>query len=233
MSESAPRGNYALLIAVLAAGCAAEGMEEDATNTVDGVASSLNVVDVNFSSDPIGPLGTPWSVTPTPSESTATVVGTSDHGRALKLHGSRTSGQFLLAELPVTTSAPQVSVSFQVKPGSGTAFVFFLNAVRRGYRSPRISLQHSPDSNELVRISSYPQVSCGSLPPNSWSEVRIDIHGDISPATYDVRVNGVLKPECTNQGTTLRPPLRSLQLMDASNDGWGGDVFFDDFLVSE
>lgn len=235
MSKLAPTRMFVVVVLMLAMSCAMDASRAEPEGAIERIDSALtSVIAVDFSSYPLGSLGAPWSITPASGvvEGSASVVASSEHGKVLRMSGSRTSGQFLIAELPFSAAGPRAEVSFQVAPDQNSNFVFFLNAVRVGYRSSRISLQLSPGSNELVRVSSYPQVSCGTLRPGTWSSVQISIRSDVSPSTYDVRINGVLKPECASQTTPLRLPLRSLQLMDASNDGWGGDVLFDDFAVA-
>jgi hypothetical protein len=53
------------------------------------------------------------------------------------------------------------------------------------------------------------------------------VHAATFPHTFDVLINGT-----PTNFTGLSTPFTGLNVMDASNDGWGGTVRFDDFVTT-
>jgi hypothetical protein len=69
------------------------------------------------------------------------------------------------------------------------------------------------------------------LAPGAWSTVTLRVHAAAATHTFDVLVNGA-RTTCTGLATGLSAPFTGLNVMDASNAGFGGSVLFDDFLVT-
>ncbi|TCO50823.1 hypothetical protein [Actinocrispum wychmicini] len=185
----------------------------------------------NFQTTPTGPLGAPWSISQA-GASTAVVMDTSDHGRVLELRGSTTLGDFLIASRSLSSSATEILESYAIKPSAGSAFVTAFNGAGSSIGARRVRLQRAPGSNTLVaQTSPSGSTDCTNLTSGVWSTVTLKVHATTLPHTFDVLVNGAAT-SCTGITTGLSAPFNGLNVMDASNDGWGGKVQFDDFLVT-
>jgi hypothetical protein len=137
----------------------------------------------------------------------------------------------VVAQLPFSASEPAIVLDFAVRPAAGSAFVLALNGAGASIGARRIRLQRAPGSTTLVaNTAGAGDVSCGALPSGVWSTVELAVHTQLSPHTFDVRINGAATA-CSGEITEMGAPFGSLSLMDASNVGWGGDVDFDDVLV--
>jgi hypothetical protein len=191
-----------------------------------------SVLSVDFESYRLGPLGAPWSIVANPgSASTARIVSTPDHGKALLLHGSK-AADFLITSLKLASSASQIGVDVNINPETGAAFVWSFHGAGPSIGSRRIRLQREPGSTTLVASTSPSgNTSCGTLPSNGWSRVTLLVHGDALPHTFDVRINGSATA-CRGVVTRLSPPFSQVSVMDASNAGWGGKVLFDNISVT-
>ena len=62
------------------------------------------VLHEDFEDDPLGPLGSPWSISKA-GASQVSIVNTTDHGHVLRLQGSPTEGDFLIASRGFSSSA--------------------------------------------------------------------------------------------------------------------------------
>jgi hypothetical protein len=192
---------------------------------------ATTVLDANFDGVPLGTLGAPWSVIPSTGASTVRVIDAPGRGHALRLHGSTTNGHTVIAEVPVSSAQPSITLDFVVKPATGSSFVFALGGTGASLGARRIRLQRSPGSTTLVaNTAGAGDVSCGTLPSGVWSVVELAVHTQTSPHTFDVRINGAATA-CTRSTTEMSAPYTSVSVMDASNAGFGGDVDFDDILA--
>ncbi|MFD0692128.1 hypothetical protein [Actinomadura fibrosa] len=193
--------------------------------------AATTVFSENFQTTPTGPLGAPWSISRA-GGSTAAVVDTPDHGRVLELRGSPASGDFLIASRAFSSSATEVRYTFAVNPAAGASFVTALNGAGSSIGSRRIRLERDPGSTTLTAQTTPSGTSaCGTLPSGTWSTVTLQVHAAASPHTFDVLLNGA-PTKCTGITTGLGAPFTGLNVMDASNDGFGGTVRFDDLLVT-
>ncbi|MFL6119627.1 hypothetical protein [Actinophytocola sp.] len=201
------------------------GLFGGAVATADTVVFSEN-----FQATPTGTLGAPWAVSQA-GASTAVVRDTVDHTRVLDLRGSAANGDFLIASRSFSSAATEVKETFAVNPSVGSAFVTALNGAGASLGARRIRLQQDPGSTTLVaQTSPSGNTNCGTLPPGVWSTVILHVHAAALPHTFDVLVNGAATA-CTGISTGLSAPFTGLNVMDAANDGFGGSVLFDDFLV--
>jgi len=204
-------------------------------STAASTTASTTVLSVNFESTPVGALGSPWFVSPGPSTtaSTARVVSTSTtHGRVLLLHGAATEGNFLIGSRSLSSSASQIHSAVDVLPAAGSSFIWILNGAGSSIGSRRIRLQRAPGTTMLV-AQTVPSGStnCGNVPNGVWSRVTLIVYTQTFPHTFDVLINGVTSA-CRKVTANLSPPFSSVSVMDASNAGWGGDVRFDNILVT-
>lgn len=186
---------------------------------------------VDFEDYALGPLGAPWSISQAGS-STATIVHTTDHGNVLRLQGSAVLGDFLIASLGFSSSAPNVATQVDINPDSGASFVWSLHGAGTSIGRRRIRLQRAPGATVLV-ANTVPNgdSECGTLASGVWSTVTLMVHTEAFPHTFDVLINGVATA-CTGLETGLSPPFDSVSVMDASNEGFGGVVRFDNVGIS-
>jgi len=203
------------------------GSPGDTPVGVGQVEQSLTTVTgEDFEEYAAGPLGAPWQVSRSLSAQ-ANIESTSDHGNVLLVRGSTAAGDFLLARLD--TSAPSdVVASVDVKPDSGSSFIWSMHTPR--YKS-RIRLERLPDSGRLIAAApgSGGDVDCGSLPAGQWSQLGLAIHTSPS-VTFDVLLDGNPTP-CQDIEANLTPPFTLVQIYDSTSQGWGGDVRFDNVTV--
>jgi len=197
-----------------------------------GIASSVwaaTIFQQNFESTPIGPLGSPWTITSAGSGSVS-VVNTSDHGHILQLRGSTTEGDFLIASRRFSSSSSDITTQVDIKPSSGSAFLWILNGAGSSIGKRRIRLQQAPGTTTLV-ASTAPSgnTNCGTIPSGVWSHITLRVHS--AQAKFDVLINGKATA-CTGISAGIQPPFNSVSVMDASNAGWGGTVLFDNIVVT-
>jgi hypothetical protein len=198
----------------------------------DGTAAAATTVfSEDFENAKPGPLEAPWTIT-SAGASTAVVVATADHGRVLDLRGSPASGDFLIASRGFSSSATEIEYSFAINPSAGSSFVTALNGSGTSVSARRIRLQQDPGTTTLTAQTSISGTTpCAVLAPGAWSTVTLRVHAAALTHTFDVLVNGV-QTKCTGISTGLSAPFTGLNVMDASNAGFGGSVLFDDFLVT-
>jgi hypothetical protein len=191
------------------------------------------VLSANFDADSLGALRAPWSVTPNPEgRSTLRVVSVSGRGRSLSLHGSTISGDFVIGGRSFSSDQTDARFDFAVRPNSGASLIVELKGAGGSIGARRIRLQRAPGTTSLVaNTAGVGDVTCGSLSSSTWSAVRLTVHTQSSPHTFDVTINGAATA-CTGTVTEMGTPFTGINVMDASNAGWGGDVLLDDLVVT-
>lgn len=192
------------------------------------------VLDENFDAAALGTLPAPWSVSPTTGRSTARIVNAAGQGRALQLHGSTRDGDTVTASRGFSSSQTDLEMQFALRPNSGSSFIVDLRGAGSSISERRIRLQRAPGSNALVATTSgatATNVTCGTLASNAWTDVTLSVHTAHLPHTFGVRINGQ-GGACTGLNTGTGTPFTGVNLFDPSNTGWGGDVLFDEFLVT-
>jgi hypothetical protein len=225
-----------LIVCVLSAsgvgvlgGC--EGGPVETDDDLTAVSQPLtNVLTEDFESQPLGPLGAPWTIT-SGGVSTVTVEDFGDHGHVARLDGDQTA-DFLIATRGFSAKATTITSSVQIRPDGGSSFIWILEGAGRSLGRRRIRLQRAPGSDTLV-ANTVPggNRACGTLPSGVWSTVSLTVHAEGLPHTFDVRINGA-GTACTASVTGLSPPFSGVSIMDASNEGWGGRVRFDSITVT-
>jgi len=222
----------------LALGCSLENAAPD--ESAESVSEELtSIVSTDFESNPLGSLGAPWTVTTDGpgSASRATIVNTTDHGKVLLLHGGKVAPSFLIASLGFSSSVSVISAEVDVNPAAGATFVWSLNGAGSSLGARRIRLERgtvaNPSSTSLdAQTSPSGTTSCvPNLPSGAWSRIKLVVHTDVFPHQFDVLLNGAATA-CTGIATGLSAPFNRVTIMDASNDGWGGDVRFDNIAVT-
>jgi hypothetical protein len=198
---------------------------------VDGANEALTqVVALDFESSPLGPLGSPWSVSPPSGPSTVTIVNSVDSGKVLLLHGSNSA--YLIASYGFSSSATEITTQAKIKPDKGAAFIWTLTGAGSSIGRRRIRLQRPPGT-ETLQVQTVPvgTVNCATLDSAVWSSVKLVVHAATWPHTADVFINDA-PTACTGLSVGLSPPFSGVQIMDAGNDGYAGDVRFDDITVT-
>lgn len=187
------------------------------------------VLHENFEDDALGALSAPWAISSSGTGS-VTIVNTTDHGHVLRLLGSTTEGHFLIASRPFSSSSPDITTRVDIKPNSGASFLWTLHGAGSSIGRRRIRLQQSPGSTTLV-ASTVPSgnTSCGTLRSGAWSRVTLIVHTALH--RFDVLINGA-STSCKGVTADIQPPFNSVSVMDASNSGWGGTVFFDNIDIT-
>jgi hypothetical protein len=225
------------LVAGFFAGCAfdeGEGEDEPGDEQVGEIdqAVTTEVAD-DFEGHPLGALGAPWEITPAGSASRAIVVDTgSIHGRALLLDGSTGLGDYLIASLGFSSSATLIRSRVSVNRAAGSTFIYSLHGAGSSIGRRRIRLQLDPGTS-MLSSQTVPSgtVECGAVPAGKWNRIQLIVHARQWPHTFDVRINGEATA-CTGIECGLSPPFNAVSVMDPSNEGWGGEVLFDDVLVT-
>jgi hypothetical protein len=239
VSGTAAATRLAVLAAVVLLGACGENPVQPAPTVTPGAnvstAASTTLLSINFETTPLGALGSPWFVSPSPSStaSTVRVVSTSTtHGRVLLLHGATTLGDYLVASRSFSSSASQISTAVDIRPTAGSSFIWTLHGAGSSIGSRRIRLQRAPGSTMLVaQTSPSGSTNCGNVANGVWSRVTLLVDARTFPHTFDVLINGVATA-CRRITANLSPPFNAVSVMDASNAGWGGDVRFDNILVT-
>jgi hypothetical protein len=178
-------------------------------------------------------LTSPWSWAPAAGETRAVVTSAAGHGNVMRLEGSEAYGQYMIAYLPLSTPAPSdVVASVDVNPDPGAAFVWSLYGQGSGTYKRRVRLQRWPGSTTLV-ATSVPtgDANCGPLPSGSWTNLTLVMHAQQTPHTFDVLINGE-PTRCTGIEVVTNPPYNRVEIMDASNEGWGGNTEFDNIRAA-
>lgn len=211
-------------LACAALGCAPVGDDEAAATS----AATAPYFNLTFEGDPLGAPRPPWSVSG--SGSTAAVVSTADHGKALRVNGGAAAGAYVTASYQPASASGDVTLRFDVNPAAGAAFVAWLAATGGyGASNHQLRVQRLPGSDALLAAATGGNVSCGAVRSGAWTTVSIVLHAT-APRTFDVLINGARTP-CAGLPTRLQPPFVGLGLMDASNEGWGGAVTFDNLTM--
>jgi hypothetical protein len=188
------------------------------------------VLHEDFEDDTVGPLGAPWSVTSAGSGSSVSIVNTNDHSRVLQLQANTAEGNYISASRPLSSSSQEITVQVDIKPSSGSSFIWSLHGAGTSIGRRRIRLQQNPGTTNLsAHTVPGGETSCGKLKADAWSKVTLIVHS--GSRTFDVLINGAAT-SCKGISAGIQPPFNSVSVMDASNAGWGGKVLFDNIDVT-
>jgi len=213
-------------------GAPAEAPPEEVGDTgQDDVGEDVDaVMGLSFEDYDIGPVASPWSIGRSLT-TRASIERTSDHGNVFLLQGSPTSGDFLLASLDMQVPS-DVEASVDIKPSGNAAFVWSVNGTGVSTYKRRIRLQRWVGSNRLIASASPSgDTDCGSMPADAWTKLTMVVHTATTPSTFDVLINGN-PTACTNLQAYVTKPFNMVQIMDSSSLNWGGNVRFDNIVVS-
>ena len=216
---------FAVSLLALGASCASSDDNSEEELAVSDQALTA-VASFNFSSDPIGPLGAPWTVNSTTGGSLSVVNSTADHGKVLRAHFDDYSS--LSATTPISSNTgPNLDVQFDVKLLATQAFVLELQGTRSSAYGKRRTLHFNwmpggEFEDDLTGV-------CGKVPLGSWAHVRFLFRTDTH--LYDAWVNGV--PACTGRrfSDTFNFPTLSFTLRNSFLYVFHGDILFDNISV--
>jgi hypothetical protein len=152
------------------------------------------------------------------------MVISSSPGVGLQIDGSTQLGAFLIATYDLEPGLTDATGSFTVTPAIDAAFVYTLRGSGTGYSGKQLRLQRRPGSDQLEAAASTGSVSCGVVASDISTPVNLQFNA--ASHTFTVLINGAPSSTCTSLPTKLEPPIVGFHLMDASNDGWGGEVEF-------
>jgi hypothetical protein len=215
-----------LTFAPLTVGCAAPITSDAAEGAASDSVTALSAIfHDDFEAADAGPLAAPWFVSS--AGATAASIVTSDRGQSLHVRASAVAGDFLIASREFPNAATDVSVRFAVRPARGASLVFILNGTGGGYASRQLRLHG--ESGALVAATASGNIECGALASDRWSTVTLVVRAAL-PRTFDVRIDDAAT-RCSELATRLSLPVTGIAVMDASNEGWGGGVDWDDFEV--
>ena len=197
--------------------------DTDDDDTVDDDTGVL--VDIDFDGYALGPLGLPWIVDPN-GTSTASIeqVAKSASGHMLHIHGGTTTSDFLTAGYSFGPADFAINVSFDYSYEAGASGGFAL-------------AQAGTDVAEIIARMGAGDViwsnmlTCATLTPSIWSKITFAI--DFAGGTFAILVDDVPTP-CTDVslGGHDGTPLGWIYFADEHVAGLGGEVYFDNLLVT-
>lgn len=196
--------------------------------TLTSASAATTFISSSFDDDPLGTPSAPWQVYGAGASTVSIVNAGAAHGHAMRLDGDAATGAFVIATAGFDTSLPRIDARFDVRPHAGASFIWSLTGP--GSYS-RVRLQLDPGSTTLIaQTSPSGDTACGRLPAGRWTRVSFSVDTTRTPHTFSVQLDGQATA-CTDIETNLGPPFGDVGVMDASNEGWGGRVLFDNFLV--
>jgi hypothetical protein len=160
--------------------------------------------------------------------SSARILSSTLGGPGLEITAGSELGAYLIAAYGVTLGSRDATAEFTVTPASGAAFVYILLGSGTRYSTRQLRLQRTPGSSTLQAAASTGNVTCGTVA--SGAPTRVAVVFDAASRTFDVLINGA-RSACMDLPTAIQPPVVGFDLMDASNEGWGGQVDFTDLSV--
>ncbi len=200
---------------------------------IDGGA---DMFDVDFTAYSDGPLGAPWAIVEEDGTSEAnivTLVAADGSGKALELDGGTTItiADYVLATLGFTSTAGDLDVYFDVFYDD-TMTEFGFRTMQNPFTGATPGAQLVVEAGYLSAYDATPgtYVDCGALTVSTWHTV--EIHHTYAAKTYAVWVDGA-ESLCVGLQTGSVPfngPFNGIQLIDWSDEGFGGDVIWDNLL---
>ena len=198
----------------------------------DDDTGPTTIFEVDFDDYSNGNLGFPWGLQQ--SGDTTMVVGdlvaADGSGKVVYQSGGEDAegGDFLIAQYDFNEQTGNVWVSFDVSiADSGVDFGFRTLIEYYGYTYPQTQLVVENAALKALNFSSSSYVTCGTLTASDWDNVAVLYN--YTSGTYDVNLNGSATA-CDNvPAITNQFPAMGLQVIDWSDDGYGGVATFDNF----
>ncbi|HEU4732466.1 MAG TPA: hypothetical protein VFT22_31440 [Kofleriaceae bacterium] len=149
-------------------------------------------------------------------------------GEGLQINGGTELGSFLIATYSVGSASSLTTAELTVTPSAGSAFVYMLLGSGLRYSSRELRIESTPGSNVLRAATPIGNVVCGPIAPAAPNDIAIVL--DATSRTFDVLIDGATSA-CTDLPTKVQPPISGFGMMDASNEGYGGQVAFSDLVI--
>jgi hypothetical protein len=192
------------------------------------IAPASTIDSITFESYSVGPLSTPWSGGSAGSSSVS-IVNTPKHGKVLLQNAGKATGDYLSYSTPFSPVSTNLTVEFDVKPGSGASPTFILHGSGYGASKNQLRLQRIPGSNAVI-VGTLNGPNCGNLTNEAWNHVVLTVTST-APRTFTVTINGARTAACTGASTTFTPPYKAIGIFDPSNAGFGGTTTWDNFYI--
>lgn len=205
----------------LFAGCGTE--PADAANTDPDPANAAQSPTADTADPATAAAAMVGPTTGSGGSSRVTVASSASGAAGVTIDGGSESGSFATASYAIDRSANALTADITVTPAPGAAFVYFVRGTRQSYSAGVLRVQRTPGTETLVTTTSTGTVVCGNAPSDRTTELTVAL--DPGGQKFDVRIDGAAS-NCTDLPTAIGAPLTSMGLMDASNDGWGGQVSF-------
>jgi hypothetical protein len=214
-----------LLSSIVVAGCATgddQAAPGDEAAADDVVGASQETGASTAGSAPIyGPTIT------NNGTSTATALPAAQGGPGLTLEGGMESGAYAIATYGATPGSGDATLEATVTPTAGASFVYMLIGTGSSYAKRQLRLERLPGASELQAASADGTVACGTLEDRPTA-VTLVFHA--ATQRFDVLLDGA-PTQCTGLSTKIQAPVAGFQMMDASNEGYGGEVAFSDLAM--
>jgi hypothetical protein len=149
-------------------------------------------------------------------------------GPGLAVNGGSELGAFVIASYSASTGSHDATAELTVTPTGGASFVYSLIGTGGSYAKRQLRLERTPGSSSLTAASTRGNITCGTVAAGKATTVTLVYRG--ASQTFDVLLDGSASA-CTNLPTRIQPPVVGFTLMDASNEGYGGQVQFSDLAV--
>jgi hypothetical protein len=220
---------------IAACGMSDDGATESEMSAPDG-ADGADVADLGAADQPAEVAADPGATDPATQRratlpaptveangsSTATVLPALA-GTAVQINGGTDPAAYAMVTYPIATGAMRATGELTVNPAPGAAFLYALRGTGGGYSS-QLRVQRVPGSDDLQAVSTAGIFTCGTAPSGQATQISVVFDG--TTKTFDVRIAGVLSPTCTHLPTKVGGPVMGFRLMDAANEGYGGQVEF-------
>ncbi|MCC6160583.1 MAG: hypothetical protein IT350_21225 [Deltaproteobacteria bacterium] len=223
----------ALILAVSQSVSTATAQTDDDEDWADAVLALIAGID--FESYAIGPLGSPWTVTPS-GASTMTVeslVALAGSGKALKINGGNTvDTDYVVGNYPFADTSADIWVDFQVYtvgPGNEWGFRLWQNYLG----SPFVETAISMDSGNLNAVTwtgaDFEWVSCAAFSASAWHRVTVNL--DFDTGFYDVYLDNTLVCNDFYQIWGDQTPYADIDFLDWSDANFGGVTWIDNIYI--
>lgn len=226
MSSINRRINYLLLSSIAIAGCAtadeqaSPGDEAAAGDSVGASPDTGTSQGTGASTAGSAPIYGPTIVRNGSSTATAEPAGQS--GPGVLLDGGMEAGAYAIATYGATPGSGDARLEATVAPTAGASFVLTLIGTGSSYAKRQLRLERLPGSSDLQAASADGTVACGVLEDRA-TQVALVFHA--ATQRFDVLLDGA-PTQCTGLLTKVQAPIAGFEMMDASNEGYGGEVAF-------
>jgi hypothetical protein len=144
------------------------------------------------------------------------------------IRGGTQLGSFAIASYGGNGGATQTTYEFTVTRAAGSAFAYNFVGSGTKYATRALRMQITPTSDQLLVAATSGVVACGAIVPDQPTAVAVVI--DTIAKRFDVQIDGAATP-CAALSTSIVPPMTGFNMMDASNEGFGGRVEFSDLAM--